>query len=164
MILVVAGTHHQPFDRLLRAADNVARETGELVVAQVGPCVLPLPNCAVHERFTPSELERRMTEARVVVMHGGTSSFLAARSLGRRPIVVPRRRVHREHVDDHQVRFAASLPAMEAVVAEPESLLDAVRRFTEERPASVDPDLRSRRFSHLLEWTLEMLFQVDLNP
>jgi UDP-N-acetylglucosamine transferase subunit ALG13 len=161
MILVVTGTHHQAFDRLLRAADDVARETGELVVAQVGPSVRALPHCAVHERFMPVELERLMLEARVVVMHGGTSSFLAARARGRRPIVVPRRRAHREHVDDHQVRFAASLPATEAIVAEPETLRDAVRTFAEERPASVDPDRRSRQFANLFESMVDVLLHVD---
>jgi UDP-N-acetylglucosamine transferase subunit ALG13 len=161
LILVVTGTHHQPFDRLLRAADDVARELGEIVVAQVGPSALSLPHSAIHRSFVPDELERRMTEARVVVIHGGTSSFLAARALGRRPIVVPRRRAFGEHVDDHQVEFAASLPPEEAIVAEPETLLAAVRSFTEERPATVDPDRRSRIFSSLLEATVDLLFRVD---
>ena len=161
MILVVTGTHQQPFDRLLRAADDVARETGELVVAQVGPSRVALQHCAMHERFTPDELGRRMDEARVVVIHGGTSAFLAARALGRRPIVVPRRRAFREHVDDHQVAFAASLPAEEALVAEPETLLTAVRAFAEERTASVDPDRRSRAFARLLEATVELLVRDE---
>jgi len=164
VILVVTGTHHQPFDRLLRAADDIARELGELVVAQVGPSSLSLPHCAIHRSFPPGELEQRMEEARIVVIHGGTSSFLAARALGRRPIVVPRRRAHREHVDDHQVEFAARLPAEEAIVAEPETLRAAVRSFTEERPSSGDPDRRSRVFAELLESTVESLFRGDAGP
>ncbi len=157
MILVVVGTHHQSFDRLLRAADEVAREMRESVVAQVGPSVIALPHCEVHARFSPEELERRMTDARVVVIHGGTSSFLAARALGRRPIVVPRRRAFGEHGDDHQVELVVSLPAAEAIVAEPDTLLAAVRSFTEQRPPSVDPDRRSREFAERLEATVEQL-------
>jgi UDP-N-acetylglucosamine transferase subunit ALG13 len=164
MILVVTGTHHQPFDRLLRAANDVGRELGELVVAQVGPSALALPHCVIHRSFAPDELDRRMTEARVVVIHAGTSSFLAARALGRRPIVVPRRRAFGEQVDDHQVDFRASLLPGEAVVAEPETLLAAVRSFTEQRPAWVDPDHRSRVFASRLEGMVQQLFLSGREP
>jgi len=157
VILVVTGTHHQPFDRLLHAADFVAVATGEPVVAQVGPATLALPHCEVHTSWSPGELERRMDEARIVVLHGGTSVFLAARALGRRPIVVPRRPEHGEHVDDHQVRFVRALPTAEAVRAEPGTLLDAVVAFTEQRPAAVDPEERSRVFAERLAALVDSL-------
>jgi UDP-N-acetylglucosamine transferase subunit ALG13 len=157
LILVVTGTHHQPFDRLLHAADLVGAATGEQVVAQVGAATLALPHCEVYTSWPPAELERRMGEARIVVLHGGTSVFLAARALGRRPIVVPRRPEHGEHVDDHQVRFVRSLDNAEAVRAEPETLLDAVVAFTEQRPLAVDPDVSSCAFAERLAALVDSL-------
>ena len=109
MILVTVGTHHQPFDRLLRAAEAVAARTDERVVVQRGVSGVDLPHCEVVDVVPPARLAEWMREARVVVMHAGSSSFLQARAYGRTPIVVPRRPEHREHVDDHQLRFAATL-------------------------------------------------------
>jgi UDP-N-acetylglucosamine transferase subunit ALG13 len=130
MILVAVGTHHQPFDRLLRAADAAARALDERLVAQVGPSRVPL-QAEVHVVLPPARFEALLVEARVVVLHGGSSSFLQARALGRRPIVVPRRPEHGEHVDDHQVRFARTLPPAEAATTEPELLLEAIRSHVE---------------------------------
>lgn len=136
MIFVAAGTHHQPFDRLLRAAEAAGRALGEDVVFQRGASRLALAG-EVHDVLPPARFEELLQRARVIVLHAGSSSFLQARALGRRPIVVPRRPEHGEHVDDHQVRFARSLPAGEAWVCEPEELLAALRAFDEgERSAS----------------------------
>lgn len=130
MIFVAVGTHHQPFDRLLRAADRAAAALGEPLVAQRGHSRVIVEGEA-HDWLPPARFEALLAEARVVVLHAGSSSFLQARALGRRPILVPRRPEHGEHVDDHQVRFVRSLAPDEAAVAEPEGLLDAVRAHAE---------------------------------
>ena len=143
MILVALGTHHQPFDRLVIAADRAAVELGERVVIQRGATRFPAPHAEVFDAAAPEAFEALLREARVVVLHAGSSSFLQARGLGRRPIVVPRRPDHGEHVDDHQVRFARSLPADEAAVVEPEELVDAIRSHREVRTEGED---RSRAF------------------
>ncbi len=149
MILVAVGTHHQPFERLLRAAVDVARETGERVVVQRGCSRLDLPGCEVHDELAPERFAALLAEVRVVVLHAGSSSFLEARASGRIPIVVPRRPEHGEHVDDHQVRFAASL-GQEAVVVEPEALVRAVLDHREPRIA-IEPDARSHAFCERFE-------------
>ena len=46
-----------------------------------------------------------MSEASVVITHGGPSSFVEAMSAGRAPVVVPRRAEFGEHVNDHQADF-----------------------------------------------------------
>ena len=144
MIFVAVGTHHQPFDRLLRAAEALARELDERVIVQRGCSELILPSCEVYDLLPPDRFEALVAEARVVVLHAGSSSFLQARALGRVPIVVPRRPEHGEHVDDHQVRFAASL-GNEAVVVQPDALAAAVRAH-HDPPRDVDPEARSRAF------------------
>lgn len=132
MILVTVGTHHQPFDRLVAAAAELVRG-GEEVVVQRGCSTVSPPGCTVVDQVDPERLERWMDLARIVILHGGTSSFLQARSLGHVPIVVPRRARYGEHVDDHQVEFAASIAPGEAVVAEPDELASVVAAWTADR-------------------------------
>lgn len=158
MIFVSVGTHDAPFDRLLLAGDRLAVELGEEVLVQRGVSRLPLPHCAVVDFASPSDLDAWMREARVVVLHAGSSSFLQARALGRVPVVVPRRPEHGEHVDDHQVRFAASLGPDEARVAEAEALVEAVRGFVEVR-GGTDAEARSRAFAGAFGALVDALVQ-----
>ena len=44
-------------------------------------------------------------EARVIITHGGPSSFIMPLQIGKTPIVVPRHKKYGEHVNDHQVKF-----------------------------------------------------------
>lgn len=55
------------------------------------------------------ELHDAMARADVVVAHAGIGSALGALNAGRRPVLVPRRHVRGEHVDDHQVQIAREL-------------------------------------------------------
>lgn len=135
MIFVALGTHHQPFDRLVLAADLAAVTLGERVLVQCGATRIAAPHAELVPSMAPDAFADALRAARVVVLHGGSSSFLQARAAGRRPIVVPRRPERGEHVDDHQLRFAASLPPAEAAVAEPEDLVDAILRHAEPDPA-----------------------------
>ncbi len=144
MIFVAAGTHHQPFDRLVRAAATVAGATEERIVLQRGCSTREAPGCEVHDQLPPERFEALLREARVVVLHGGSSSFLQARALGHRPIVVPRDPSRGEHVDDHQIRFVRSLGDAVAWV-EAEALPAAIRASTRIGDG-IDEDARSRAF------------------
>ena len=47
------------------------------------------------------EMQNTLKEARIVITHGGPSSFIEALQFGKVPIVVPRQ----ENVNNHQVDF-----------------------------------------------------------
>lgn len=49
--------------------------------------------------------------ARIVITHGGPSTFMMAIQEGKRPIVVPRLKKFDEHVNDHQRDFAKKVEA-----------------------------------------------------
>ena len=51
------------------------------------------------------EMQQALKDARIVITHGGPSSFIEALQFGKVPIVVPRRQEYNEHVNDHQVDF-----------------------------------------------------------
>lgn len=57
----------------------------------------------------PETLQAAMCSADVVISHAGVGSALSVLALGRRPVLVPRRAEHGEHVDDHQVQIAQEL-------------------------------------------------------
>jgi UDP-N-acetylglucosamine transferase subunit ALG13 len=78
-------------------------------VWQTGPTdVGDLPIDAV-EALASDEVDRLLAEVDVVIAHAGTGSSLAALRAGAFPVLVPRRRARREHVDDHQCEIAHEL-------------------------------------------------------
>ncbi len=126
MILVLTGTHEQPFDRLVRAAEVVARDTGEEVVVQRGTSREPAPHCRVVDLLPHGEVLELMARARVVITHGGPATILEAARHGR-PVVVPRDPAFGEHVDDHQLRFCRRLQDRVHLVVDPQDLVQLVQ-------------------------------------
>ena len=106
MIFVTLGTHHDPFNRLI---DGLAALPGDELVVQHGHSPAP-PGVLEAMEFLPfAEMLDRIRAADVVVTHAGVGSILLSLRNGRTPLVVPRRRVHGEHVDDHQVELTSAL-------------------------------------------------------
>lgn len=150
LIVVSVGTDHHRFDRLLEWVAAAADRTGAEAVAQAG-WTPALDGIECFDFVPGDELADLMRGADVVVCHGGPGTIALARSVGHRPIVVPRDPALREHVDDHQRRFsealaaedvidcAASLDELVSLVANPRPRLDegvdatshnAVRQFS----------------------------------
>ena len=61
------------------------------------------------ERVPSAEMAAAIRDADVVVAHAGTGIALMALENGRCPVLVPRRALHGEHVDDHQLTIALEL-------------------------------------------------------
>jgi UDP-N-acetylglucosamine transferase subunit ALG13 len=111
LVLVVVGTDHHPFDRVVGWADEWAASHPDLrVLVQYGTSRAPA-TAEGRDLLPVSELTALMSEATAVVCHGGPGTIMGAREAGHVPIVVPRRSDLGEHVDDHQVRFATRVEA-----------------------------------------------------
>lgn len=110
MIFVTVGTERFPFDRLVRAVDDIAgRLREEPVFVQLGESRY-LPQRCPWSRYLPyPEISRRIEEARIVVTHGGAGSVLLCLQHRKVPVVLPRRRLFGEHVNDHQVGFTGRM-------------------------------------------------------
>lgn len=65
--------------------------------------------CTAQKLFSYQEMIKLVDEARIVISHGGPSSFIMPLQIGKTPIVVPRRRQFNEHVNDHQVSFVKAV-------------------------------------------------------
>jgi UDP-N-acetylglucosamine transferase subunit ALG13 len=146
VILVVLGTHGQPFPRAIRLASQLT-ETGEQIVVQHGHTP-QLPELAAEWRqWCPrAELDGLIQRARLVVVHGGSGCIVSAQRHGVRPLVVPRLERYGEHVDDHQAQLSKRLERSRLVVVwhDGESADTVTARLESETGAEpiVGPDLR----------------------
>lgn len=111
MIFVTVGTHEQPFNRLVECIDNLKRDgvIEEEVVIQTGYSTYEPKYCTWKKLFPFQEMTKLVDEARIVITHGGPSSFIMPLQVGKTPIVVPRKFEFNEHVNDHQVIFSKAV-------------------------------------------------------
>ncbi|MCD5535975.1 glycosyltransferase [Lactobacillus delbrueckii] len=107
MIFVTVGTHEQPFNRLIEKMDELVEkgEIKEKVVVQYGFSTYDAKHCEMYKMMSFDEMQQTFKDARIVITHGGPSSFVEALQYGKVPIVVPRQLKFNEHVNNHQVDF-----------------------------------------------------------
>ena len=109
MIFVTVGTHEQPFNRLVKAVDDLKADgtipADEPVFIQTGFSTYEPQHCEWAKLLPYEDMQSYIQEARIVITHGGPSSFLAPLQLGKIPIVMPRCVEYGEHVNDHQLEF-----------------------------------------------------------
>lgn len=105
MIFVTVGTHEQQFNRLVEYMDKWASKHDEKVVIQSGYSTYEPKHCEWSKLFPYQKMVEMVGEARVIITHGGPSSFIMPLQIGKTPIVVPRHKKYGEHVNDHQVKF-----------------------------------------------------------
>lgn len=107
MIFVTVGTHEQPFNRLIKEVDRLVADgkIKEKVVIQTGFSTYIPEHCEWHKMMSFNEMQTAYQTARIIITHGGPSSFLEALQYGKVPIVVPRQVEFNEHINNHQVDF-----------------------------------------------------------
>lgn len=107
MIFVTVGTHEQPFNRLIKKVDDLVADGDikEKVIIQTGFSTYSPKRCEAHKMMSFEKMQQALKDARIVITHGGPSSFIEALQFGKVPIVVPRQEKFNEHVNNHQVDF-----------------------------------------------------------
>lgn len=111
MIFVTVGTHEQQFNRLVECVDQM-KEKGllqEEVIVQTGYSTYEPKHCTWQKLFPFQQMLKNVEQARIVITHGGPSSFIMPLQIGKIPIVVPRQKQYEEHVNDHQVDFCRAV-------------------------------------------------------
>lgn len=109
MIFVTVGTHEQQFNRLVEYMDKWAKCHNEKVIIQTGFSTYTPKNCLWQKLYPYQDMVKLVDEARIVITHGGPSSFIMPLQIGKVPIVVPRKRKYDEHVNNHQVEFCRAV-------------------------------------------------------
>jgi UDP-N-acetylglucosamine transferase subunit ALG13 len=105
VIFVTVGTQ-LAFDRLIEHMDEWAKQSGEEVIAQIGPSKLKLSHIRAQPFMSPLEIEELFGRARVIVAHAGMGSIISALQHQRPIIIVPRKASLGEHRNDHQLATA----------------------------------------------------------
>lgn len=134
MIFVTVGTHEQQFNRLVRCVDElkISNVIKEDIVIQKGYSTYKPQVCECSDFFQYKEMLSLVEKARIVITHGGPSSFVIALQVGKIPIVVPRRKEFDEHVNDHQLNFCKAVAERQGnilVVEEIEKLGETLAKY-----------------------------------
>ena len=91
MIFATVGTQ-LPFDRLIRALDEWARDHAHSeVFAQIGQTTYQPKHMQWSRTITPDQFQSYVAESDVVVAHAGMGTIISAIELGKRVVVMPRR-------------------------------------------------------------------------
>jgi UDP-N-acetylglucosamine--N-acetylmuramyl-(pentapeptide) pyrophosphoryl-undecaprenol N-acetylglucosamine transferase len=107
-VVVTLGSNTYDFGRLVEGIRNVLPPGAE-VLWQTGHTDVSKLDIRATPFLPSADLADAMRKADLVVAHAGVGSALAALSVGRTPLLVPRRKHRGEHVDDHQVQVARHL-------------------------------------------------------
>ena len=165
MIFVTVGTHEQPFNRLLECVDKLKEKNiiTEEVIMQTGFSTYVPKNCEWKKLFPYDAMIENVKKARIVITHGGPSSFIMPLQEGKIPIVVPRQKKYEEHVNDHQVDFAKAVAERQKniiVVTDIEVLKDTLLNYDNIiTKMDVSQQSNNANFNKKLEIIIDELFK-----
>ena len=128
------------FNRLIEAVDKIAERMDEEIIMQIGESTCT-PKNAKYFRYTSSdEIEHLYKASRIVICHAGVGSILTALKFNKLIIIVPRRKIFGEHIDDHQIEIANKLKGTCGikVVYDLETLEDAIEKSNDICSVQID--------------------------
>ena len=131
MILVTVGTQI-PFDRLIRAMDEIVSRLGLSAFAQIGAGEYKPQKIEFCQTMRPEDFDLRFRAASVIVSHAGIGTVLGAMKHGKPIIIMPRRAAFGEHRNDHQLATCAQLQGRPGVyIAQDANELEALLSRTD---------------------------------
>lgn len=165
MIFVTVGTHEQPFDRLLKGVNSLKRNkelANEDIIVQTGYSQYVPKNCRSQKFFSYDRMLEYVKQARIVITHGGPSSFIMPLQVGKIPIVVPRLSEFNEHVNDHQLDFALEVEKRKKNIIVVEEMADLESKILNYNSIIKDMNFslesNNQKFNQKLEKIITELF------
>ncbi len=105
MIFVTAGTQF-PFDRMIKAIDELAPELDQEIIAQALPGKYIPKNFKLNALIPADEFSKLVAESSLLVAHAGIGAIISAMLKSKRLIVMPRSGDMGEHRNNHQIDTA----------------------------------------------------------
>ena len=109
MIFITVGSQKFPFNRLFKYIDDLIEEdiiNGKDVFAQIGTSTYKPINFSYTDFLDAESISEKYLDSEVVITHAGTASIISALNGKKKVIVVPRKYVNGEHVDNHQYEIS----------------------------------------------------------
>ena len=165
MIFVTVGTHEQPFNRLLECIDKLIenKTIKEEVIIQSGYSTYEPKYCKWKKLFSYADMEKHVIEARIVITHGGPSSFIMPLQIGKIPIVATRKVEFNEHVNNHQVAFCNALSDRIGniiVVEDTEKIGETIRNYDDiVKGMNVGANNNNKKFNTEFEKIVNEMFK-----
>jgi len=115
MIFITTGTQ-EPFDRLIKVADEIAALLPEVPFkVQAFTAVYQAQHIEVVNFMTPVEFEDNLRKASLIISHAGMGTIISA-LVNQKPIIVmPRLLKFKEHRNEHQLATARKLDELKYI-------------------------------------------------
>lgn len=119
MIMVISGSQKFQFDRLLKYIDELIEERiiKTEVRAQTGYSTYMPKGYQFKNFFEREELNNLISEAEIIISHGGTGAIVNSLKQGKKVIGIPRQAKFGEHVDDHQEQIIGNFEESQFISA-----------------------------------------------
>ena len=107
MIFLTVGTQF-PFDRLVKAIDELMEQSDfdEDIVAQIGNSMYQPKRFRAVASMRKDIFDKHMHDASCIISHAGMGTITMALEAPKPLLVLPRRKIYAEVVNDHQVAIA----------------------------------------------------------
>ena len=109
MIFVTVGNDFRGFDRLLKKIDEIAPRIPSDIVVQRGYSKYLSKNTKCFPFVSMDKAIEYIRESELVVSHAGIGTIILCREYGVPLLILPRRKSHGEHMNDHQLEIAKAL-------------------------------------------------------
>lgn len=142
MILVLLGTQHNEFIRLIKEVEKCIN-TGtikEKVIVQAGFTKYKSDKMETFDMISNEKLTKYVDEATLVITHGGVGSIIMALEKGKKVIAVPRLHEYGEHVNDHQRQIIKVFSEKKYLIGieNADELEDAIKNIAKFEPAKYE--------------------------
>jgi len=107
-VFVSVGTHKKPFNRLIKAVDELKTENF-VFFAQTGFSDFKPKNIQFKAFLSEKEFKEKINEADIVLSHAGAGIIITALALNKKLVLMPRQKKFNEHSNDHQLELALKL-------------------------------------------------------
>lgn len=118
MIFVILGSQKFQFNRLLIKIDELIEKnkiTNE-IFAQTGYSDYRPKNYKYKNFLDKCEFDAMICKSKIVITHAGTGAIINSIKRNKKVIAVPRLKLYKEHVDNHQVDIIEQFESMNFIL------------------------------------------------
>ena len=159
MILVLLGTQHNEFKRLINEVENNIKSgvIKEEVIVQSGFTKYESNLMKIIDMIPKEEMEQLKDKASYIITHGGVGSIVSSVEKGKKVIAIPRYSKYGEHVNDHQTDIVRAFNDKGYIIGinEVEELESAIKKLESFTPNKYNSN--SNKLTSIIEEYIDNL-------